>query len=197
MKKLIMIFSMLCVLLIASATVSAANTTTVRIALLPLQAENSVQLSNASSAALETQFRQTLQTFAPNSTIQYVPTTECQTAYRETVNELNGASDLNSVLQPLAKKLHADIVLQPTVTAYQQRDYMHLNAMRTKSAMYTQSNIAITLIGYDSQQNEIFHAQAVKNYDNEQSSSGDIHNLAKDCLQAIFQQAMLSKRIVK
>ena len=99
------------------------------------------------------------------------------------------------MLKPLAIVVDADLVLQPELLAWQQKDYLALNQARTQSLMYTASVAAIRVTGYDRKRNKIFTRTETRTYDYEQSNIGEASYLARKCMDKALKDAELSVRI--
>lgn len=198
MKKLIMVLGMLTVLLLSIATASAKVQPTVRVAQLPIELGGNFPITQKNVDKLNVDFHKSLE-FASDGhreSVEFITLKESQDALRAVVKELNGNSDPEAVLIPLANKLNADIVIMPELVDFQQHDYMNLDPSRSTSLMYTYSYTAFRIVGYDRTKNEMFHKCASKTYDYEQSSIGTADSLTKDCMDTVLQQIDFVQRVV-
>ena len=185
------------VLLFSMMTASAEGKQDVRIAVLPLQMADGVQLGDGVRDKLDTAFQRSVDAAAGSqrSFVTYVPKDESMDVYREILNRVEGNDDPAIVLKPLAIVVDADLVLQPELLAWQQKDYLALNQARTQSLMYTASVAAIRVTGYDRKRNKIFTRTETRTYDYEQSNIGEASYLARKCMDKALKDAELSVRI--
>ena len=194
-----MILGVLSILLFSVATAAAQVQPTVRVAQLPIELGGHFSITQKHVDQLNRDFYKSLE-FASDGqreSVEFITLKESQTALREVIKELDGKSDPEAVIVPLAKKLNADIVILPELNDFQQHDYMNLDPSYTTSLMYTYSYTAFRIVGYDRTKDEIFHKCAAKTYDYEQSSIGTADSLLKDCMDEVLQQSDFIKRIVR
>lgn len=184
-------------LLLSMATTFAAGKQDVRIVVLPLRVADGVQLEDGVQTELDASFAKAIDVAAGDkrSLIAYVDPAESADVYKEILNRTEGNDDPAIVLKPLALVEEADLVLQPEVLAYQQKDYLTLNQARTKSLMYTASVAAIRLTGYDRAKDKIFTRTETRTYDYEQSNIGLASYLARKCMDKALKDAAFPQRV--
>ena len=200
MKRMLILLTVLCLTLLASmATTLAAGKQDIRIAVLPLRVAENVELAPGAYKKLEEAFQKSVDEVVKNhrSFIAYIPKDESRDLCREIINRLEGNDDPALIVEPFAIVMEADLVLQPELLIYQQKDYLTLNQARTESKMYTASVAGVRLIGYDLAEKKAFSKTATLVYDYEQANVGEASYLARKCMDKTLKDAGVKERVAK
>lgn len=198
-RNLLFVLALCLSCLFSMAAASAAGKQDVRIAVLPLRLAENLELAPGAYEELDAAFRRSVDEAVKKqrSLIAYVPQDESREVYEAIVNRVEGNDDPMVVLEPLAYVLEADIVLQPELIIYQQKDYLTLNQSRTESKMYTASVAGICLIGYDAAEQKLFTKTETRLYDYEQANVGQASYLARKCMDQALKDTKIKERVAE
>ena len=131
--------------------------------------------------------------------IEYIPTNEATEALQKVWDKIYKKGRkvrLQDAMEPLAKKLDADIVICPVLRRFSQH-VMVGTAMSLSSENHMISNAEVELIIYDRNIKELTSKKESRSYNGEESSWGSARFLAEDCLLKVIEQTKLRDRVLR
>lgn len=194
MRRLLGMILVLMVFLPAMA--DAAERVPLRVAQLPLKIESYMVPSQNVRDSLEKQVDRSLHV-PLNETlkaVEFIPEDECLSAWEELAAEQGKRVKAKDLVKPLAEKLHADLVVVPILTGYEQYTRM---SFRWDRGVILHSYAAVQIAGYDRQSDEVFRKGASRWFDDEYSAAGEVSLLAREAMDAALQDAAIHDRVWK
>ena len=196
MKKLAMFLSLLvcCCLLGAGSAEATREPGPFRVAQFPLQVQSRMVPSQAVHDRLEKLVDRSMH-IPLNGTLKavhYIPERECQTAWEDVRAGAGHRERLKNLMQPLAEKLHADLVVMPILSGYEQYEIMSWHRWGRR---ITHSYACVQIVGYDRLKDEAFSKTVSRRFDDEYSSQGDVNRLAYEAMDAALREAQIHDRI--
>ncbi|BAL81754.1 hypothetical protein SELR_00460 [Selenomonas ruminantium subsp. lactilytica TAM6421] len=196
MKKLAMFLSLLvCFCLLGAGTAEATREPgPFRVAQFPLQVQSRMVPSQAVYDRLEKLVDRSMH-IPLNGTLKavhYIPERECQTAWEGVRAGVGHKERLKNLMQPLAEKLHADLVVMPILSGYEQYEIMSWHRWGRR---ITHSYACVQIVGYDRLKDEAFSKTVSRRFDDEYSSQGDVNRLAYEAMDAALREAQIHDRI--
>lgn len=143
------------------------------------------KLNTQVDRALHVPLNQTL------NAIDFISDDDMEAAYDELASGTK-TKQLKNIAKPLAEKLHADLVVIPVLTSYEQwisYDWYW------DADQILHSRASVTIIGYDAKTDEVFSKTASRFYDDRYSTAGEVSRLAWEAMDSALLEAKIHDRI--
>lgn len=204
MKKFLAALMLLMLSMVLTAlnvsTVEAADKDSLRLARLPIlilsstpDKETMTGLELKVSRAVHLPLNGTLQA------IEYIPTAESTAAMQEVWNKIyrkNKKAKLEEAMEPLAKKLKADMVVCPVLRRFSQ-EFALGTALSERSENYLISHASVELIVFDNRTKELVSKKESQSYSGEDVTWGTARFLADACMSKVIEQTELRNRVMQ
>lgn len=198
MKKILSMALM--IMLMCSLTAAAAESKSpLRLARLPIIILSSTPNENTMmglelkiSRAIHLPLNGTLQA------IDYIPTAESTDALQKIWDKIYKDTKkvrLQEAMEPLAKKLDADMIVCPVLRRFSQH-VMISTGLSDRSENHMISNVEVELIIYDRNTKELTSKKAARSYNGEDIEWGSARFLADECMLKVIEQTQLRDRVL-
>ena len=190
----------LLIMLMCSLTAAAAESKSpLRLARLPIIILSSTPNENTMmglelkiSRAIHLPLNGTLQA------IDYIPTAESTDALQKIWDKIYKDTKkvrLQEAMEPLAKKLDADMIVCPVLRRFNQH-VMISTGMSDLSENHMVSNVEVELIIYDRNTKELTSKKAARSYNGEDIEWGSARFLADECMLKVIEQTQLRDKVL-
>ena len=196
MKKILS--TALLMMLALTVTASAANNP-MRLARLPIiilsptpDEDTMMGLELKISRAIHLPLNGTLQA------IEYIPTKESTEALQKVWDKIYKDTKkvrLQEAMEPLAKKLNADLVVCPVLRRFSQH-MMISTGLSESSENHMVSNVEVELIIYDRNTKELTSKKASRYYNGEDIEWGTARFLSVECMTKVIEQTALRDKVL-
>ena len=191
-KKIALSFVMVFVLWVVQAC--AAERVPLRVAQFPLLVQSRMMPTQDVQDKLGKRIDRSLH-IPLNGTlnaVQYIPEKECWAAWEEARAETAGKVKLKDLMRPVAEKLHADLVVLPVLTGYEQYQTIRWNRW---GRYIVHSYAAVEIVGYDKAREEVFSKGASRHFNDEYAAQGDVSQLAYEAMDEALSSAKIHERV--
>ena len=131
--------------------------------------------------------------------IDYISATESkkvmQNLWEKTYRKNKRKAKLQDVMEPLAKKLDADLIVCPVLRRFSETTFPS-TGLSMNSENHMISNVSFELIVYDSKTKELTTKKQSRSYNGEESNWGTARFLAEDCLSTVIEQTGIRRKVM-
>lgn len=123
--------------------------------------------------------------------VEYLPDAEVAAAFDEARAGMAKAK-YKDIVRAIAQSLHADLVVLPVVTRYDQHERM---SWRWDRGMIRTSYAAVELHVYDRARDRVVDKGASRFYSDEMSVRGEVSVMVEECMDQVLREADLKKLV--
>lgn len=178
--------------LLMSPANAAAQRAPMRVALLPVIDRTRGWLPSDDANDLLAQLEEQLHVPLNNTMqwVEYVPYNDSESALAQLVGNVRKPK-YATLMQPLAERLSADLVLALVVESYYERIYHGYDG-----DLYVQAVVDMTMYGYDRQTSEVIRKSVHRSIDDDYGVYGNVHELASEAVDEITRAVAPNRRIM-